>query len=145
MTAPFGWPTWRDVDGVILEFLQRLKNREFSTTFCEKCGSTFFPPQSYCPDCLSNSVSWRKLEGKATLYSFTQIDRSFRFAAPDVIGLVEIEGVKGRVLSRIDAPLEELEIGMELEVDFLDIGDGYFLHQFKPVKMQASLSANMNE
>jgi len=134
MSPPLGWPTWRDVDGAILEFLERLKRREFSTTFCNDCALCFFPPQSYCPGCLSNSVSWKNLDGRGVLYAFTQVDKSFRFAAPDVIGLIELDGVKGRVLSRIDAPLEELEIGMELEVDFIDIGEGYLLHQFKPVK-----------
>ena len=86
----------------------------------------------FCPECFSEKVSLKQPEGKATLYAFTQIDRSFRFAAPDVIGVVELEGVRGRVLSRIDAPIEELEIGMDLTLDFIDIGEGYLLHQFRP-------------
>lgn len=132
MAQPIGWPGWRDVDGRMLEFLERLKEREFATTCCEDCGTVFFPPQGFCPECLSGKVCFKKPEGKATLYGFTRIDRSFRFAAPDVIGLVEIEGVRGRVLSKIDAPIEDLEIGMELTLDFVDVGEGHLLHQFRP-------------
>ncbi len=133
MTQPMGWPDWRDVDGRMLEFLERLKEREFATTCCDDCGTSFFPPQGFCPECFSEKVSFKNLGDKATLYAFTQIDRSFRFAAPDVIGVVEIDGVRGRVLSRIDAPIEDLEIGMGLTLDFIDIGEGYLLHQFRPV------------
>lgn len=131
--APLGWIDWRDADGRVCEFLELLKGREFATTCCDDCDCCFFPPQGFCPECFSGEVSFKQPDGKATLYAFTQIDKSFRFAAPDVIGVVEIEGVKGRVFSRIDAPIESLEIGMDLDLDFVDVGDGYLLHQFRPV------------
>jgi uncharacterized OB-fold protein len=67
---------------------------------------------------------------KGKLYAFTQQERSLRFGKPDVIGIVELEGI-GKILTRINAPFESLKIGMELHLDFIDVG-GLILHQFTP-------------
>jgi len=131
---PLGWLTWRDADAAVLEFIERLQKKEFATTCCEKCQTCFFPPQSFCPYCFSDDITWKQLSGKGKLYTFTQIDRSFRFTAPDVVGLVEVDGVAGRVFSRIDATFDRLEIGMDVYVDFVEVGEGYFLHQFRPLR-----------
>ncbi len=118
-------------DTATQEFYRRLRARELSTTRCLGCGETAFPPRSFCPACHGRKVEWVTLPRRATLYAFTRQERSLRFANPDVIGLVEIAGL-GRILSRIDGRFEDLAIGMELELDFVEISPELVLHQFRP-------------
>jgi uncharacterized OB-fold protein len=120
-------------DAAIDEFFERLRSRSFASTRCEPCGEVCFPPRPFCPRCLRAEVRWVELPRRGRLYAFTQQqERSIRFARPDVLGLVELEGV-GHVLTRIDAAFDSLRIDMEVELDFIEIGAGFVLHQFRPV------------
>ena len=113
------------------KFYRHLKDRAFKTTRCGECGEVALPPRIFCPACFGTDVEWMDLPRRGTLFAFTQQERSLRFRKPDVIGLVELAGA-GRLLTRIDAPFETLTIGMELELDFLDVSDEQTLHQFRP-------------
>ncbi len=120
-------------DEASVEFYKFLKTGEFRTTRCRACGETALPPRMFCPACFGADVEWIDLPRRGTLYAFTQQERSLRFSKPDVIGIVELPEA-GRMLTKIDAPLEGLAIGLEVEVDFFDVSKNLTLHQFKPVK-----------
>ena len=115
------------------EFYKNLKNHQFKTTRCKSCGNMALPPRMFCPACFSTVVEWVDLPKKGALFAFTQQERSLRFGKPDVIGVVELPEV-GLLLTRIDAPFDSLSIGMEVEVDFLDVSEDQTLHHFRPVK-----------
>jgi len=125
-------------DAISRAFYSRLAERRLSTTRCEECGALSFPPRGHCPACAAADASrgrrvrWADLSGRGTLHAFTQIERAFFFAKPDVIGLVDLEEGCGRILSRIAAPFESLRIGQHVRVDFLDLPGGLVLHQFRP-------------
>jgi uncharacterized protein len=118
-------------DAASREFYAFLRERRFRTTRCDDCGETPFPPRTFCPNCFSHKTQWVDLPTVATLYAFTQQDRSLRFPKPEVIGLVELEGV-GVILSHIRAPFESLVIGQPLALDFVEISPTLVLHCFKP-------------
>lgn len=118
-------------DEAAQRFFKYLEEEEFKTTFCENCGKAIFPPKIFCPDCLESNMSWIDLPREGVLYAFTFQDASFRCAFPDTLGMVELEGM-GRILTRIDAPMEELSIGMRVELGFFTSADGLALHQFVP-------------
>jgi uncharacterized OB-fold protein len=120
-------------DEAAREFYRRLKERKFRTTRCKACAEVALPPRMFCPACFGGDVEWIDLPTRGTLFAFTQQERSLRFGKPDVIGVVELPGT-GRLLTRIDAPFDDLVIGMEVEVDFLDVSENQTLHQFRPVK-----------
>ena len=128
--------TWKAIaqhgDEATQEFYRRLKDKRLCSTRCDSCSQIAYPPRSFCPFCHSAKVSWVELPKRARLYAFTHQHRSLRFPAPEPIGLVEVEGV-GHFLSRIDAPLEELKIGQELEVSFFEVTPDLWLHQYRPV------------
>jgi uncharacterized OB-fold protein len=115
------------------EFYRLLKNRQFKTTRCKDCGNIALPPRLFCPSCFGTDVDWVDLPKRGSLYAFTQQERALRFNKPDVIGVVELEGA-GRMISRIDAPFEDLAIDMQVEMDFLDVSENLTLHQFRPVR-----------
>ncbi|MBI3185696.1 MAG: OB-fold domain-containing protein [Myxococcales bacterium] len=119
-------------DSASEEFYRRLKAQRLCTTRCDQCGEAAFPPRSFCPYCHSRQIHWFELPRRARLYAFTQQGRSLRFIAPEVIGLVDVEGL-GRILSRIDAPLEGLRIGQELEVAFQELTPEIWVHHYRPV------------
>jgi uncharacterized OB-fold protein len=78
---------------------------------------------------------WVKAPRRGTLYAFTKQGIGLRFAR-NVLGVVELalEDAPARILTRIDAQLADLRIGMTMELDFIDAGDGVLLHQFRPLK-----------
>lgn len=110
-------------------FYEELLQRRLSTTKCRACGSLRFPPRAWCPDCMSTDLEWVPLSGRGRLAAFSTQETAIRFRAPDVIGLVDLEeGV--RVLSHIAGSYDELRIGDEVVVDFIEIEPGFVLHRF---------------
>ena len=53
-----------------------------------------------------------------------------RFMPPDVVGLVELEGV-GRIFTHVRGDIADLAIGTEVELDFVEISDDLVVHAFK--------------
>jgi len=48
----------------------------FALFACRDCGCSFYPPQSFCPACLSPHVDAQPDSGEATVLSTTRIHRS---------------------------------------------------------------------
>jgi uncharacterized OB-fold protein len=81
---------------------------------------------------LGEDLEWVDMPREGTLLAFTQQADAIRCRKPDVLGLVELEGI-GNVVTRIDAPLEELSIGMRVAMGTWTSLDGVALHQFRPI------------
>lgn len=114
------------------EHYRRLReDRQLCGTRCSACGSTTFPGRSHCPDCFGADVDWVPIGETATLYAFTTQSRALRFTAPQVVGVVEIEGV-GLVVSPIGGRYEDLSIGQALTLEVVDLEDGLVCHRFTP-------------
>ena len=112
-------------------FLSRLREGRFQSTYCRKCDKMLYPPRIVCPTCLSEKLEWADLPREGELLAFTWQEEALRCAKPDVLGLVRLEGV-GNVMSRIDAPYEDLSIGRKVVFDTWETPDGMVLHQFRP-------------
>jgi uncharacterized OB-fold protein len=79
---------------------------------------------------MREDLAWAELSGRGALVAFSTQETSLRFAAPAVIGLVDLdEGV--RVLSHIAGPYGDLRLGQRVRLDFVEI-DGMTLHRFVP-------------
>jgi len=122
-------------DLAAVRFYQELSERRLMFPRCPRCARTFVPPRSRCSRCTARELVWVEAPRRGTLYAFTKQGIGLRFAR-DVIGVVELalEDGPARILSRIDAPIADLAIGMAVELDFIDAGDGALLHQFRPVR-----------
>ena len=71
---------------------------------CNFCKVLFFPPQTFCSQCLSNDLESIELGNRGTLYSFTIVERSSlapeNFQVPFAYGYVDLpEGA--RILAKI--------------------------------------------
>jgi uncharacterized OB-fold protein len=122
-----------NADGASEFFYARLMEKRLQSTKCAACELIPYPPRPFCPGCGHQEVTWVELPKRGTLQAFTTQHRSLRFMEPDVLGAVELEGVDGWLLTKIDAPLSALTIGQQVEVDFFEVSPKLTLHQFRPV------------
>ena len=102
---------------------------------CTHCDAHYFPPRPFCPDCLSDEVTWEALSGRGTLHTYVINHRAAPgFEAPYAIAVVQLEEGP-RLMSNIvglDQTPEALVLDMALEVTFEARGD-VTVPLFRPV------------
>lgn len=102
---------------------------------CTNCGDHHFPITEVCTNCLETAMEWVGASGDGTLFTFGVMHHlyhpSFKDELPYNVSVVELaEGP--RMNAHVDAPNEELEVGMALQVAF-DSVDGVAVPIFRPV------------
>jgi len=116
-------------------YWEALKERKLKSQKCKKCGEVFFPPRARCPKCLSKEMSWVELGGRGELCSWTEVHMPpLAIGEPYVLGIIDLEERVGRIITEIDAKPGELEIGMKMEINYVDVEEGLTLCTFKPIK-----------
>ena len=100
---------------------------------CTACGAFRFPPTPFCPVCQRREVELVELTG-AKVFSFSIVrgppDEPERVLVPAVVEFANAPGV--HVVSNIvDALPDDVEIGQHLDVDFIEIADGWKLPVFR--------------
>lgn len=112
-------------------------------TRCADCGTLYYPHVVSCrnPDCEGKGVAPARIMGRGRLYSFTV--QRYRppplFAIepwqPYAVGLVDVENGL-RVMGIVEAPFEEVRIGMPLRLSTLILnaagGETVMTHSFVP-------------
>lgn len=119
--------TRRDLDPVAKAFYERLTNGEFTIGRCGDCGHISFPPREFCPACGSDHWELMPHSGRGALHAFTTQERGFRFVAPEVLGLVDLEGHGVKAFGVIKARYEDLSIGTALRFDPVTTDDDWTL------------------
>jgi uncharacterized OB-fold protein len=124
--------TRRELPAVARDFYDRLGRGEFCVARCAECGRPSFPPREFCFSCGSSDYELAAHSGRGTLYSFTTQERGFRFTAPDVIGLVELEDGVGLGFGVIRSRYEDLSIGQPMRLDPVEAEDGWTVPAWTP-------------
>jgi len=105
----------------IEEFYRFAGERRLMVARCSKCGELLLPPRPMCTKCLSTDLKWVELGKRGELLTYTVIHvapTQFQSMVPYVVGVVKLkDGLKLPGMIRGIEP-EEIEVGMELEVDF---------------------------
>jgi uncharacterized OB-fold protein len=100
---------------------------------CAECGALRHPPAPSCSQC--HSFEWDTVEagGRGFLYSFTvqYHPPPAGWTIPPIVGVIElVEGI--RLISNVvGVRFEDLRVGEELEVFFLDQEEGWTVPQFR--------------
>ena len=102
---------------------------------CGECGVFRHPPRPMCPECQSLEREEVELSGRATLYSWAKpvYPPLPMFEPGTLVALVELEEAGIRMLSNLcEVDEAEIEIGMPLEVFFVETANDGAVHQFRP-------------
>jgi uncharacterized protein len=100
------------------------------------CGVFQFYPRALCTAC-AGETEWVDASGRGTLHTYTIIrqNRSPAFAAlsPYAVGIVELEEGVRMMSNIVDCDVEQLQVGMALEVLLLKAADDVGLPFWRPV------------
>jgi uncharacterized OB-fold protein len=102
---------------------------------CDDCGVIIWYPRATCPRCWSGAVSWFEATGRGEIYSYTTVGRgqgAYRDAGPFVLAYVELEEGPRIMTNIVGADTATLAIGLPVEVEFHDTGEGTALPRFRP-------------
>jgi uncharacterized OB-fold protein len=122
-------------DPVTEPFWQAAKEQRLVAPKCSRCGHFRMPPTPFCPECQSTDVEWVTLSGRATVFSYTVV-HGFP-GLPEIVLIpvvADLDGAPGArlVTNVIGIAPADVTIGMDLEVAFTPIADGWSLPVFRP-------------
>jgi uncharacterized protein len=106
---------------------------------CTACGTFRLPPSAFCWKCQSQDVEWVEHDGKGTVYSFTVIHHpilpDLADSVPHVPTVVELPETNGcrLVAALVDVHIDEVKVGMPVELVWRDVRDGETVPTFRPV------------
>jgi len=103
---------------------------------CKQCGTLRHPPRPMCSEC--RSYEWDVLDasGRGTVYSFVvnHYPQVPAFDYPLAVGLIELEEGTRLVANVIGVEPSEIQVGMPVEVEWIDHDPDLSLPAFRPVR-----------
>jgi uncharacterized OB-fold protein len=103
---------------------------------CQACGFYIHPPSPLCPECLGRKVEPEAVSGRGVVHTFTVNHHPWipGFDPPYVVAIVELDEQPGlRLMTNIvGCAIEDVTIGMPVEVSFEELDDGAYLPLFGP-------------
>src|SRR5271154_6976571 len=103
---------------------------------CASCGEAHYYPRPFCPRCGGDGVSWEEASGRATLYTWSIVHQNdlppFNEKVPYVAAVVDLEEGPRMMTNVVGCEHDDLRVGMALQVDFEDIGEGFHIPVFRP-------------
>ncbi len=127
------------------EYFKHCAAHDFHLQQCSDCGIIRYPPGAACHHCGSLRSSWVPVEGKGTVYSYSEvrhgIQPAFKERVPYLILLVELDTQKGkpgpehglRVGGNLATPdgtlappemVKRVGIGSRMKMVFADVSEG---------------------
>ena len=124
-------------------FWEAARRHELHIQRCQACGTYIHMPRPICRNCQSFDLAGERVSGRGTLYSWTQTFKPFHpyfvdkvpyviatITLPEQDGLQFMSNLVGIDQANVDA---EARMGMEVEVDFQDLVEGYIIPVIKPL------------
>ncbi|MGE0383354.1 MAG: Zn-ribbon domain-containing OB-fold protein [Gammaproteobacteria bacterium] len=102
---------------------------------CRACGHRQFYPRALCTKC-GSEPGWLAASGQGTLYTYSVVRqnlvRPFKDMLPYALAMVDLaEGVR-MMTNVVDCDLEDLHVGMPLELFFASAGTGLHIPYWRP-------------
>jgi uncharacterized OB-fold protein/acyl dehydratase len=106
-------------------FWDGMKEGELRIQECSGCEALHHPPMVRCPACGSFEFGHRVSSGRGELYSHVEVHypQIPGLDYPLAVGVIELEEGTRLISNVVDIEAERIEVGMPLEVGFLDDGD----------------------
>lgn len=103
-------------------FWEGTLQEELRLQVCGACGHKQLPGGPCCTNCLSQELRWERASGRGTVFSCTVVRHAFHpvFAdkVPYVLADVQLEEGPIWTANVTDCPVEQVRIGMPVEVWF---------------------------
>ncbi len=92
-----------------------LARGELCCQLCKACGEHQWPPRPACVHCRSFDLQWVPLPDSAALFTWTVVARTrlagYEERVPYAVGVLEYPERKLRLVGRLDAEPDRLEVG----------------------------------
>lgn len=88
---------------------------------CAGCGKVGFPPRTVCPKCGKTEFETTRLSDRGVIVTFAVIHVAppqFAGQTPYAVGIVELDGGVRITSQIVDCPLDKIEIGQKVRVEF---------------------------
>lgn len=119
-----------------LPFWEAAKRHELQIQCCSSCGALIFYPREACPECLSSDLTWVKVSGKGTVYSYTIAQApthpAFAEDVPYVVAIVELAEGPHLTTNIVGCKPEAVKIGMPVVATFEAVTPEMTLVKFRP-------------
>ena len=121
---------------VSLPFWQAAKRHELHIQRCGSCGAYVFYPREVCAECLSSDLSWVKVSGKGTVYSYTIAQApthpAFAEDVPYIVAIVELTEGPHITTNITGCKPDAVRIGMPVIATFDEVTPDMTLVKFRP-------------
>jgi uncharacterized OB-fold protein len=123
--SPLSQPYWDGVERGELLF-QR----------CGECGLATHTPAHLCAHCTSRALAWERSAGEGSVYSWTAVWRPQvpAFEVPYVAVIVDVDEGWQMLSNLIGCAIDDVEIGLRVQVDFPTLPGGFRLPYFRPAE-----------
>lgn len=122
------------LDPVSTEYWEALTRSELLIQRCPECGHRQFYPRALCTACAADP-EWEHASGRGVVHTFSVIRQNpaepFSQFVPYVVAIVELEEGPRLMTNVIGCPPDEVSIGLEVEVEFVEADEGVVLPFFK--------------
>ncbi|MCH2173503.1 OB-fold domain-containing protein [Myxococcota bacterium] len=118
------------------EFWDGCANQELRLQCCEDCETYIHQPAAMCHACNSTRLNWKRVSGNGEVYSWVVVYQApASYDVPYVVGWIELVEQPGlRILSNVvGCPPDQVQAGMQVQVEFEALADGVNLPVFRPV------------
>lgn len=126
------------IDEVNAPYWEGARQHRLVLLRCQDCQKYIHPPRPACPRCQSERVAPGEVSGKGAVYSFSIMRRGgnpgFEEKVPFAVVVVELAEEPGLITigNMPGTPLEEIAIGMPVEVTFEEVSAEVTLPQWRP-------------
>ena len=120
------------------EYWKYCKQHELRMQQCRDCGYIRFPPGIICPKCHSMVAEWARLSGRGKIYSFVvyrvSYHPSYANNIPYDVAVIQLDEGPRMESNVTGGKMEDLKVGIPVEVYFDDVTPEVSLPRFRPAK-----------
>ena len=125
-----------NIDDTNRPYWEAAKRHELVLQKCQSCGHYRHPAGDTCPNCLSDNLDWVRASGLGTVYTWTVFHQVYHPAfaedAPYAVVAIELDEGPRMVTNLVDCKIEDIQVGMPVEVVFDDVTEEITLPKFRP-------------
>jgi len=118
-------------------FWEASKEKKLVLQQCGSCKKFVFYPREFCPHCFGESLEWKEVAGKGTIYAVSVMHKPgnpmMAGEVPYSVAVVELEEGVRMLANLVGCKPGEGRVGMNVRVTWEPLPDGRNLPLFEPV------------